>query len=179
MNFPKNKKTIQKNTPVFCISVGSLLGYKGHEKTINSIATIKKDRPKLMIVGDGPDFLKRKLLNLSNEVGVDVEIKKNVDDLTLCKMYENSNVYINSAFCEPFGLSSLEAINYGCILVTNNTGGTSELKKFYPNSVLVSNDTFVEMGDSIKKALKRKRLIPEKNIAFDWHAIGKKIASLL
>lgn len=174
----KIDKTSKKN----CISVGSLLGYKGHIKTINDISKItKKNRPELLIIGSGTNqeinYLKKTALDLE----VKIKILSNLTNKQLINKYIKSKIYINNAVNEPFGLAALESLFCGCYLVTNNTGGTKELKKYFINKVLVSDDGGLNMPTIISKVLSSTSNIEKKHTnseIFNWKKISARIIEL-
>ena len=45
----------------------------------------------------------------------------------LPEIYKNSNLYIFSSYCEVFGLTNLEAMNYGVPVVTSNRSSLPEI----------------------------------------------------
>lgn len=157
-----------------CVSVGSLLPYKGHEITISAIALMKK-KPKLIIIGNGRNSDKKRLLDLAKKSEVELDIKSNVSDSTLCAIYKGSKVYVNSAYQEPFGMTSLEALSNGMNLVTVDQCGTEELKKFYKHDVVVTKRNPKLIAAGIKKMLisnHKKNKIPS---IFKWEHIANQL----
>lgn len=120
----------------YCVSVGSFLPYKGHDLAISAIGLMKY-KPKLIIIGSGRDSEKKKLIELAKTNNVCLEIQSNISDRQLNSIYRKSKVYVNAAYKEPFGITSLEAISNGMNLVTADDGGTKELKEFFKKNVLV------------------------------------------
>lgn len=138
-----------------CLSMGSLLPYKGHDIAIRSIGKIEESlRPGLVIVGSGSQKDVERLEKIALISGVHITIISHVDDAGLEKLYRQSKVYVNCAFQEPFGMTSLEAITHGCNLVTVNKCGTAELKRFFPKNVIVVNREEGEIASAIMKSLK-------------------------
>ena len=157
-----------------CISVGSLLPYKGHDLTIRAIG-LMKDKPKLIVVGNGRSSEKKHLLNLAKKNKVHLEIKSDITDGQLNSIYKRSKVYVNSAYQEPFGMTSLEALSHGMNLVTVDRCGTEELKKFYKNDVTVvkRNPEYIAKGIEKMLAIKhKKQKIP--NI-FKWEHFASQL----
>lgn len=142
-------KTKRKN---ICVSVGSLLPYKGHDMTISAIALLRK-KPKLLIIGNGRDSDKKRLIDLAKTNKVDVKIKSNISDSQLYAIYKSSKVYVNSAYKEPFGMTSLEALSHGMNLVTVDQCGTEELKMFYGHDVVVTKRNSKFIAEGIEKML--------------------------
>ena len=140
-----------------CISVGSLLPYKGHEDAIRAIGRLSTIKPTLVIVGRGTDDQKRRLSELAEKLRVNIIIYSNPPDRVLGKLYRESLVYINCAYGEPFGMTALEGLGHGCNLVTVNKCGTAELKKYFPGNVYVTSGEDEDISEKIEKALMTRR----------------------
>lgn len=156
--YPGIRKFIKNNHGLIIrdqfLSMGNFLPYKGHEIVIKAIGGMPiAQRKKLVIVGSGSDKAMCKLEKLAKKLKVEIEIIRSCTDQELKEIYLKTAVYINGAQCEPFGLTSLEALNFGCKLVTNNTGGTKELKKFFKNNVYVSKNEVDSMSECIIKSM--------------------------
>jgi len=135
-----------------CISVGSLLPYKGHDLTISAIGTLR-NKPNFIIVGGGRNIEKKKIRALAKQKRVKLEIFDSLTDKKLNYLFNASTVFINSAFREPFGLSALEAIASGLQVVTVDDGGTKELKKYFPQQLHIVKRDQKSISAGIKDAL--------------------------
>ena len=148
-----SRSRVKKET--ICVSVGSLLPYKGHLLTIKALSRIG-EIPRLVIVGNGRQKEKNRLLSEARKLNVNIEIFDSVSDKKLKQIYSNAMVYVNSAYQEPFGLSALEAVACGSKLVTVNNCGTAELKKFFPDRVVVTKRTVRGISNGIAKTLSNR-----------------------
>jgi len=166
--------TKNKTRKRICISMGSLLPYKGHALTIEAISNIRKNRPVLIIIGDGTEILKKELIDYSKKLGVKLILIKEVDEKRLESLYLTARVYVNSAYKEPFGMTSLEAVSLGCYLVTIDSGGTKELKKIYKDKVQIFSNV-KNATELIENCLLFKNTIPRHEKKFDWKYVAKKI----
>lgn len=161
-----------------CISVGSLLPYKGHQLVIESLGKITDGKPSLTIVGGGSNKRKVYLENLAKKNNVRLNIISSISDSQLANEYLESFTYVNGAQNEPFGLTSLEAIGYGCNLVTNDTGGTKELAFFYKDKVFVSRNNSDDMSKKIVESLAYKsKSVPDMS-NFSWDSVAQSIDML-
>lgn len=138
-----------------CISVGSLLPYKGHDLTISAIGKLE-NRPNLLIVGRGRKNEKEKLYALAKQSGVKVQIRDAITDKELNELYNKSKIFINSAYKEPFGLCALEALTVGSQVVTVSDCGTQELKKYFPDKVAVVSRNAKSISIGIQRALSNR-----------------------
>jgi glycosyltransferase involved in cell wall biosynthesis len=157
-----------------CISVGSLLPYKGHLTLIRAVSLISKKKPSIVIVGNGSEEQKNELLLEALKNNVKLKIISNITDRTLGSLYRKSSVYVNCAYKEPFGMTSLEGLGHGCSLVTTDRCGTEELKRFFPNNIFVSNGEINDISKKIELALNINMTKYDYSI-FSW----KKVASEL
>lgn len=169
------RNTKRKN---LCLSVGSLLPYKGHELTIEAIGMMSK-RPQLVVVGNGREVEKNNLKKLAKKKGVQLRIINKISDKGLSELYKSARVYINSAYQEPFGISSLEALNSGENLVTVNECGTQELKKFFGNRVIVVNRTPKSISKGINKMINQKNSTPQPPAVFNWNYFVRELCKLI
>lgn len=157
-----------------CVSVGSLLPYKGHDMTISAIALLRI-KPKLLLIGNGRDSDKKRLIDLAKTNKVDVEIKSNIPDTQLDAIYKSSKVYVNSAYKEPFGMTSLEALSHGMNLVTVDQCGTEELKMFYPHDVVVTKRNPKFIAEGIKEMLVTKHRWKKIPTVFRWNYFANQL----
>lgn len=162
-----------------CISVGSLLPYKGHLLTIKALSKVKLPT-RLIIIGRGRESERKKIINAAKKYQVRVEIRKPISDKQLRSTYCKSKLYINASYQEPFGLSSLEAVISGDMLVTVNECGTEELKEFFLDRVIVTNRNAEDIAKGIRFSLdnfsEQNITVPEK---LTWEHYVKKITKLI
>lgn len=161
-----------------CLSVGSLLPYKGHELTIEALGMMSK-KPVLIIVGNGREVEKNRLRDLAKRNGVRLRIVNNVSDEVLYSLYKSARVYVNSAYKEPFGLASLEALSSGENLVTVNECGTQELKKYFGDKIKVVNRTPKSISEGITKMINEKNSIPQQLAVFRWNYYVSELSKLI
>lgn len=161
-----------------CLSMGSLLPYKGHELAIKSIGLIKDNRPSLLIIGQGKDSCRNRLISCAKKHSVDLKIIPYLSDKELWQIYTESKVYINAGFQEPFGMTSLEAIGNGCNLVTVKNCGTEELKKHFSNKVMVTKRSSLDIANAITKSMSTDNSKPPMN-EFSWGTVASEIIALI
>lgn len=161
-----------------CISVGSLLPFKGHDLSISAIGRMD-NKPNLLIIGKGRKSEKEKLLNLAQKNKVKVKIVETVSDEKLNSLY-NKSVYVNSGYKEPFGLSALESLAAGSQVVTVNDCGTRELKKYFPEKVIIvfRNPRAISVGinKAFSNRIYKKEKIPK---IFKWENNANEIRKII
>jgi glycosyltransferase involved in cell wall biosynthesis len=111
--------------------VGLLFQGKGVRYLIESFSQLINKIPnlKLVIVGDGPD--KEKLLNLTNNLGIEDKIiftgyKKNP-----IKYIKGFDLLVVPSLVEPFGIVILEAFYVGTPVIGSCVGGITEILKYH------------------------------------------------
>jgi glycogen synthase len=111
------------------VAVGRLVSDKGFDLLVEALALLAGEglRPKLTIVGDGPE--KEPLLQQAKKLGVAEQITF-LGAMRGKAMAEELNRYriavIPSRWKEPFGLVALETIACGCVVVGSKEGGLAD-----------------------------------------------------
>lgn len=147
------KISVQKKNQV--VSVGTFSLLKGHDFIIKSLSLIPTEiRPKLIIVGQGGTE-KDYLTNLASKLDVNLQVKENIPDEMLVRLYNESKAYVFASLNEPFGLTLLEASTCGTSVVAVKEGGAPEILRDMPNSILVNRNE-KEFSISIEKLLKEE-----------------------
>ena len=70
-----------------------------------------------------------------------VKIFTNLPSARLPQLYQNSKFYIFTSYCEVFGLTTLEAMAYGCPVLVSNKSALPEINGkaavyFDPDNIL-------------------------------------------
>lgn len=172
----KTRKRIKREN--LCLSVGSLLPYKGHDLTVMAIGMMSK-KPGLVIIGNGRKVEGDKLKALALERNVQLRILENVSDKELTEFYKSARVYVNSAYQEPFGMTSLEALSSGENLVTVKDCGTQELKKHFGEKVVVVDRSPKSISEGISKMIKQKNSVSKVPAIFDWNYFVNGLSKLI
>jgi Glycosyltransferase len=109
------------------LSIGALHPLKDHDFIIKCTGKIPKEkRPKLIIVGSGPDSIITSLRALADTLGVDIEIRLSVSDLELVAVYNSVKATALAYILEPFGLTALESLACETPVVAVREGGLRE-----------------------------------------------------
>lgn len=148
------------------ISVGALKWRKGHHKTIEAVALLKKEIPNinLTIVGNQNDKiyaegLKKRIAELG--LSENVKILSNLSEEKLDKIYSESKIFIllplsGELDFEGFGLVYLEANAHGLPVVGSLDSGAEEAIKNGQNGFLVDPQDVVSLVNLLKKMLTNK-----------------------
>lgn len=134
-------KEYQRRTgkPFTITTVARLYVTKGLTYLVDAAALVKKNHPEVefKVYGDGD--LRVELLAKAARLGLDGEeifpgVFTSRDELT--RIMENTDIYLMSSVLEGQPLAVVEAMAYGCPIVTTNVGGIPELIQNGVNGLL-------------------------------------------
>jgi glycogen synthase len=152
------------------VFVGRLVSDKGVSDLIESLAYLRRDnfRPRLSIVGDGPERVPilKKIESLGLRSQVELTGKKSGTDLAMY-LARHRVMAVPSRWAEPFGIVALEGIACGCVVVGTNRGGLPEA--IGPVGVVVPNGDSVAMGQALKLLLQDDSLCAEYRSRAPFH----------
>ena len=130
---------------------------KNVEGLIKAFAILKKRykiKEKLVIGGRQPDHLKELTKNLGIEN--DVIFIGFIPEKDLHLFYANAEAFVFPSFHESFGMPILEAMAYGCPVITSNVFSMPEIAG--KAAILVDPHDIEELANAIYKILKNKIL---------------------
>jgi glycosyltransferase involved in cell wall biosynthesis len=128
MTYTPKKTEYKNNDSLRMLSIGGLTEIKNHITIIKAIQIIKKqgnNNINLKIAGDGPmlEYLRKYILK--NSLEENVELLGYTDEITY--LLDHTDFYLHPCFCEGFGISVLEAMSYGKVILCANSGALPEL----------------------------------------------------
>lgn len=167
--FKTNKKLI--------LYIGRLEKYKNIHPIIRAMQYIKNYD--FFIIGRGP--YKDNLQNLIKELNLEknVKILSDVNDEDVRRWYKTCNIFMTLSKIESFGLTVIEALASGKLVIVNNKMSLSELANKFKGRVIPINLDEIsskKLSNVIKKNINKK--ININNISlndFNWDNITKKI----
>jgi len=169
----------------YVLSVGRLyLDLKGHSFVIKSVGLLSGKKPTLVVVGDGTEGEKNRLLGIARERGVPLEIKSGAGGGELVRLYNGAAVAAFGYVREPFGLTALEAMACETPVVAVAEGGLQE--SVADAGVLTERDerAFAEAISGILAspekagrmgAAERRRVVE----FFSWDGFGARLEEVL
>ena len=111
------------------VALGRIVSDKGFDVLIEALAHLARGglRPRLTIIGDGPE--KPKLLQLTRDLGLGDQVTFSAA-MTGTVLAEELNrhriMVIPSRWKEPFGIVALEGIACGCVAIGSRDGGLAD-----------------------------------------------------
>lgn len=142
------------------VALGRLVSDKGFDLLVEALALLAKEgyRPKLTIIGDGPE--KQALILQAKDLCVAEQITF-LGAMTGSKLADELNRYriavIPSRWKEPFGLVALEAIACGCVAVGSQEGGLSDA--IGPCGLTFPNGDVSALAQALSRFLKTPGLL--------------------
>lgn len=180
-----NKKNKDKLKLLF---IGRLEERKGLLFLINSLAIYKKkfkEKFILNIIGRGDN---RKYKDVVKKLNLEEEIifKGYLSDEELNNYYRSSDIFIIPSQLEGFGLTILEAIQFGIPVIGTNRGAIPEVLKDYNRGFLVDYGDYTRLSDTInsvnveiKNNTLKKPNIEYFRKKYDWHETAVKMSLTL
>ena len=162
VNLKKLKKKLKVKDEKVVLFVGRLYPYKGLEYLLKAFKFLKRERVKLVIAGDG--ILRNKLKRMVRELGLTSKViflgsvseKRKVELYKLCDIFVLPS--INRG--EAFGISMLEAFNFGKPVISTSIEGSGvlELNLHNRTGLVVKPKDEKQLYAALKKLLKESRL---------------------
>lgn len=132
--------------------VSRLEHIKGMDMIVKAFAAINKDFPdtSLLVVGDGS--LRGSLESETESLGLSdkVSFAGRQSQEKLQNFYDKIDILLMPSRSEGFGLTAIEGMARGCILVASDTGGLSEVIRDNTDGVLHKPDSLNDMIAKIK-----------------------------
>lgn len=179
-----NRKSENINNLLF---VGRLSRNKRIEKLIEMLFWLKKrnKKTKLHIACSDWKDLGEKLKKITRKLGVekDVIFYKDCSKKDLLKLYSKCKFFVSASSYEGFGISVIEAMASGCIVIVNNIDAFRKFIKDKENGFIVNFSNPKKAAEKIYEISKMKDVYIE-NVRkngietakkFDWNTIIKYI----
>lgn len=165
----------------FILFVGTIQPRKNIVKLIEALSLMKNKNLDLVVVGrKGWDY--EQTINAPKKFGIEDRVKffDNVSNEDLPLFYKKAEVFVLPSLYEGFGLPVLEAMQYGCPVVTSDT---SSLPEAGGNAALYFDPkNAADIADKIEKVLaseKIKKEMIEKGYKqvkkFSWEKSAKEV----
>jgi glycosyltransferase involved in cell wall biosynthesis len=125
MGFLKTERTPHKPFRFGC--VGILSDAKGFDLAIRALSKCGDNDAELLIFGDGPDYMRRKLQDEVMRCGVSNRVRLEGFVKDSHEIYSRIDCLLVTSRFEAFGRTTAEAMALGIPIIGRNSGGTAEL----------------------------------------------------
>lgn len=170
--------------PFTITTVARLYVTKGLTYLLEAAARIRKKHPhvEFKVYGDGE--LREELLAQAKSLGMDGEMMfpgafTSRDELH--RIMENTDIFLMSSVLEGQPLAVVEAMAYGCPIVTTNVGGIPELLQDNVNGLLCPPENAECLAEKIERLLSdsalRERLGRAARASYEQSPFGAKAVS--
>src|SRR3989344_772809 len=169
----------------FILFVGTLQPRKNIEKLIEAFSMLKNKNIILVVVGK-KGWMFEKIMSAPQKFGVSDRVKflHSVTDEELPIFYKNAMCFVLPSLYEGFGLPVLEAMQYGCPVLTSNV---SSLPEAGGDAAIYSDPQSVEdMAEKINRVVssqKTREEMVKKGLEqikkFSWEKSAEKTIKLL
>lgn len=191
VTYPGTKPTLSAKSRMkkgnYILFVGTLQPRKNIERLVEAFAKIKTQFPELelFIVGK-KGWLYEEILKAPTKYGVSDSVKflGFVDDTGLPKLYQEAQCFILPSLYEGFGLPLLEAMKYGCPVITSNVSSLPEVGG--EAALYVDPQSAEDIAEKLAKVLSDSKLRAEmtkKGYAqvkkFSWEKTAKETLEAL
>lgn len=140
------------------LTVGRLVGRKGHHQVLRAIALLADKRIRYNIVGLGMEY--NSLIRHAQKLGVDqqVEFIQNASDQDLINLYREADIFVmptefKGSDIEGFGIVYLEAGIFGLPVVASNVPGVDEAVLNGRTGLLVEQENHEQVAEALKRLI--------------------------
>jgi glycosyltransferase involved in cell wall biosynthesis len=135
----KNKKQEEVNASITVTTVARLYVTKGLQYLLSAIPLVQRKYPdvKFRVYGDGP--IRQELLNYAQQLGLDGEtifVGSFTTREELNQIMAQTDIFVLSSILEGQPVTLVEAMAYGCPIVSTSVGGIPELIEDGVNGLL-------------------------------------------
>ena len=157
-SMPQNPEGYQGKKII--LSVGALIGRKGHEYLIRAINYIKDEFPDIKCIIIGGGVLLRNLEKLINDLKLNniVELYGKRPHDEVLKIMSWCDVFVLPSWNEPFGAVYAEAMAFAKPVIACEGEGISEVVKDGVQGMLVKKKDTVSLANALKKILTDENL---------------------
>ena len=143
--------------------VSRLVEIKGMDLVIPAFAKVKEEHQdvRLIVVGDGS--LKERMMEQARELGCEdvVEWTGRLAQEELAEWYQKMDIVLMPSRSEGFGLTAIEAMDNGCVMVVSDVGGLPEVVRDGEVGLLHRSEDVDDMAEKICRLLDNPMLMEE------------------
>ncbi len=140
--------------------VGNIRPTKGYEYYIRAAAIITKkiENVKFLIIGDGPPYLKEKVINEINNLGLSDRVLMLGFREDVPELLKILDVFVLSSISEGLSIATIEAMGAYVPVVATDCGGPREIIENEKNGFLVPSENEEKLAEKITLILEDREL---------------------
>ena len=160
LNIYKNKKKIKKNN--WLLNVGRFCKQKNQKDLLRAFFEFQINNKdyKLVLIGDGYD--KKRLINLSKELGIFSKIIFLSWRHNLSYYYKKSKLFVHSSLYEGLPNVLIDSVNYELPVISTDVSGASDILKGNRGGLIIEKNNYKKISISINDSLKNYLLTKKK-----------------
>lgn len=155
-----SKQSKNQNHPLTIGVVSRLEGIKGMDLVVPAFAQVKACHPEmqLLIVGDGS--LRKQMEKQAHKAGLEeaVEFAGRQPQEKLSNYYDRIDILLMPSRSEGFGLTAIEGMARGCVVVAARTGGLPEVVRDGEVGLLHEPEQVEDLAAQINKLIEQPTL---------------------
>lgn len=155
-----SKQSKSQNHPLTIGVVSRLEGIKGMDLVVPAFAQVKACHPEmqLLIVGDGS--LRKQMEEQAHKAGLEeaVEFAGRQPQEKLSSYYDRIDILLMPSRSEGFGLTAIEGMARGCVVVAARTGGLPEVVRNGEVGLLHEPEQVEDLASQINKLIEQPAL---------------------
>ena len=155
------KSYISQSKTIKLVNVGLIIPKKNQLLLLSIVANLKERgfNVQLTLLGFGYEFDKIKHLAQTMSIDKEVIMPGNVNNVE--EYLSQNDIYVHSAYYEPFGLVLLEAMAAGLPVVCLDGGGNRDIIENGKNGFIIKEQNVDEFADRIVELFRNKTLYTE------------------
>jgi glycosyltransferase involved in cell wall biosynthesis len=152
----RNGKSSECDEPIRLTTVARLYVTKGLIYLLEAIVQVRKTHPtaQFKVYGDGP--LRQELLTYASQLGLDgntIFVGAFTQREELSNIMAQTDIFVMSSILEGQPLGVVEAMAYGCPIVTTSVGGIPELIQDGVNGLLCAPGDPAGLAQNIRRLI--------------------------
>ena len=156
--YDKTPKRLDVTKPIRILNVGSFQDKKNQIFLIAIAKELKSHKIhfEMNLIGDGENFNNIQKAIIENELESEIFLRGIIDNVEM--WYKSNDIYLHTAWYEPFGLVFLEAMAAGVPVITLDGKGNRDIIENGKNGFLIEQQDEVVFSNTVKKLIQNPDL---------------------
>ena len=141
--------------------VSRLEWIKGMDMVVPAFAKVRKVHHEVMLIVVGDGSLKERMMEQARELGCEdaIEWAGRLAQEKLAEWYQKMDIVLMPSRSEGFGLTAIEAMDNGCVVVASNVGGLPEVVRDGEVGLLHRTEDIDDMAEKICRLIDNPELM--------------------